>query len=70
MLCEGQLSHLQDFKKAEMMLTLALDGCESSLGKHHEDTKMCARNLNILLSRTGRLDEKAAVEKEHPDCRL
>ena len=57
---------LKDFTKAEEMYRLALDGLEKTLGKQHENTKTCAMNLNILLSRIGRLDEKAALEKEYP----
>ena len=41
---------LKDFTKAEEMYRLSLDGYErSSLGKDHEETKRCARNLARLL---------------------
>ena len=36
---------LKDFTKAEEMNRLALDGYEKSLGRDHDDTKRCARNL-------------------------
>ena len=36
---------LKDFTKAEEMYRLALGVYERSLGKEHEDTKRCARNL-------------------------
>ena len=39
---------LKDFVKAEEMYRQALDGRERSLGKEHEDTKSCAKNLAIL----------------------
>eukprot|EP00518_Triparma_eleuthera_P005692 CAMPEP_0182458380 /NCGR_PEP_ID=MMETSP1319-20130603/3735_1 /TAXON_ID=172717 /ORGANISM="Bolidomonas pacifica, Strain RCC208" /LENGTH=57 /DNA_ID=CAMNT_0024657053 /DNA_START=21 /DNA_END=191 /DNA_ORIENTATION=- len=39
---------LKDFPKAERMFRQALDGREKSLGKGHEDTKRCAKNLAIL----------------------
>ena len=61
---------LKNFVKAEEMFRQALDGFEKSLGKEHEGTKVCARNLNFLLEKMGRLDEKAALEKEHPESGL
>ena len=43
---------LKDFTKAERIYRQALDGHERSLGKDHEDTKYCARNLAVLLWET------------------
>ena len=40
------------------------------MGKDHEGTKRCARNLNILPEEMGRLDEKAALEKIYPESWL
>ena len=34
-----------DCKKAVEMCSLALDGCEKSLGKDHKDTKLCNSDL-------------------------
>ena len=52
---------LGDRVKDEEMLRLALDGYEKSLGKDHEDTKECARNLAILLKKMRRLKEKVEL---------
>ena len=41
---------LKDFTKAEEMFRIALDGYEKSLGKDHESTKICVRNLSIFYS--------------------
>ena len=35
------------------MVRQALDGYEKSLGKQHESTKRCARNLAVLLEEIG-----------------
>eukprot|EP00518_Triparma_eleuthera_P002512 CAMPEP_0182466170 /NCGR_PEP_ID=MMETSP1319-20130603/11596_1 /TAXON_ID=172717 /ORGANISM="Bolidomonas pacifica, Strain RCC208" /LENGTH=65 /DNA_ID=CAMNT_0024666125 /DNA_START=1 /DNA_END=194 /DNA_ORIENTATION=- len=48
---------LKDSTKAEEMCRQALDGYEKSLGKEHEETKRCARNLAILLETLGRQDD-------------
>ena len=61
---------LTDFVKAAEMVRQALDGYEKSLGKQHEDTKRCARNLNILLEKMGKLEDKAALEKIYPESGL
>ena len=58
---------MKDFPKTEEMYRIALDGYEKSLGKDHEETKRCAKNLTILLVETGKLDEKAALEKTYPE---
>ena len=58
---------LKDFTKAEEMYRLALDGKESSLGKGHEDTKRCARNLAILLEEIGtRKEDLRKVLDDYP----
>ena len=61
---------LKDFAKAERMYRQALDGYERSLGKEHEYTKECARNLNILLEKMGKLEDKEALEKIYPESGL
>ena len=38
-----------NFTKAEELYMLALDRYEKLLGKDHEDTKDCARNLALLV---------------------
>ena len=44
-------SGMQDFTKAEEMFRIALDSHEKSLGKEHDKTMKCARNLAIVLAR-------------------
>ena len=61
---------LKDFVKAEKMYRQALDGRERSLGKEHEKTKNCVRNLNILLESLGRLEDKAALEVVYQESGL
>ena len=49
------------------MYRQALDGYERSLGKEHEDTKRCARNLGILLAEGIKDREKTReLVKEYP----
>ena len=43
----------KNYTKAEEMYRHALDGYEKSLGKDHEHTKRCARNLAIVLEGIG-----------------
>ena len=50
-----------------MMYRQALDGHEKSLGKEHEDTAMCARNLAILLENIGtRKEDLQKVLDDYP----
>ena len=49
---------LKDYTKAEEMYRHALVGCEKSLGKDHEHTKICAKNLLILYP-----DSMKSIEK-------
>ena len=49
---------LMDYPKAQEMYKSALNGYERSLGNEHKDTKICARNLNVFLEKTGIFDEK------------
>ena len=58
---------LKNFTKAEDMFTLTLNGYEKSLGKDHEYTMDCGRNLNVLLEKMERTEVKAALEENHPE---
>eukprot|EP00518_Triparma_eleuthera_P020355 CAMPEP_0197556304 /NCGR_PEP_ID=MMETSP1320-20131121/14912_1 /TAXON_ID=91990 /ORGANISM="Bolidomonas sp., Strain RCC2347" /LENGTH=65 /DNA_ID=CAMNT_0043117419 /DNA_START=21 /DNA_END=215 /DNA_ORIENTATION=- len=49
---------LKDFKKAEQMYRLSLDGLERSLGKGHESTKKCAKSFAKLYSKSAMNDEE------------
>jgi len=58
---------LKDFVKAEQLYRQALDGFERSLGKEFAKTRICARNLAILLAQTLRDKEKTRLlVQEYP----
>ena len=48
----------KDFTNAEEMYKRALDGHEQSLGKEHESTKRCARNMARLYRESEINDEE------------
>ena len=48
------------------MFRFALDSYEKSLGKDHEDTKDCARNLFILLEMMGRQTDLHKLLSAYP----
>ena len=57
----------KDFKKAEEMYRLALDGYEKSLKKDHEPRrKYCPFNLAFMLREQGRQDDLQKVLIEYP----
>ena len=56
--------------KSEEIRRLALDGYEKAPGNDDEDTKKCARNLNILLETMGRFEDKQELEKTYPESGL
>ena len=58
---------LEDRAKEEEMYRLALDGYERSLGKSHKATKVCVKNLAILLCWHLESKEKTReLVKEYP----
>jgi hypothetical protein len=51
---------MKDYEKAEELYRKALEGHEAQLGKDHEDTKDCAKNLAVCLREA---EEKVKLRK-------
>ena len=56
----------EGYPRAEEMLKMALDGYDRSLGKEHEDTTRCAKNLAVIYARTRSEAKVMEVVKEYP----
>jgi tetratricopeptide (TPR) repeat protein len=63
------LEGMKDYEKAEELYRRALEGNEAQLGKDHEDTKRCAKNLAICLHAAGEKEKLRKVLEEYPDLR-
>ena len=57
---------MKDYEKAEELYRRALEGYEAQLGKDHEHTKQCAKNLAACLAKDGERKRLRKVLEEYP----